>query len=137
MEMDRKQLMEMFNKQPRIGTLSTADSEGNVNVAVFGSPHMIDENTVAMGIGDNRSLKYLKENPKAVFIVMEPGKTLPEWKGVRVYLEMSELETMGPFFEQIVMAIKHAVGEGASKMIKAAVKFKITSVRPLVDMGGK
>ena len=84
--MDRQKLLEVFNKQPRIGTLSTANAKGEVNVAVFGSPQMIDENTVVMGIGENRSFSNLRENPKAVFIVLEPGKTLMDWKGARVYL---------------------------------------------------
>jgi hypothetical protein len=39
-------LMEYFNKSPRIGTLSTSSKDGKVNVACFGSPHMIDEKTV-------------------------------------------------------------------------------------------
>ena len=61
--MDRKEVMELFNKQTRIGTLSTANQNGDVNVAIFGSPRMIDENTVVMGIGKNRSLQCLQENP--------------------------------------------------------------------------
>ena len=47
--MNRQEVMEFFNKHPRIGTLSTANRNGDVNVAVFGSPQMIDENTVIMG----------------------------------------------------------------------------------------
>ena len=93
--MNRNDVMELFNKRPRIGTLSTANRKGEVNVAVFGSPQMIDENTVVMGIGENRTLANLQENPHAVFIVMEPGKTLMDWKGVRVYLEVLAVETGG------------------------------------------
>ena len=64
--MDRKELMEMFNKYPRIGALATANKEGDVNVAVFGSPRMIDENTVVMGIGNNRTYRNLQRNPKVL-----------------------------------------------------------------------
>ena len=35
--MDRKELMALFNKQPRIGVLATSNKLGNVNAAVFGS----------------------------------------------------------------------------------------------------
>ena len=77
--MNRQEVMELFNKKPRIGTLSTANKKGEVNVAVFGSPQMIDENTVIMGIGRNRTFRSLQENPKAVFIVVEPGKTVMDW----------------------------------------------------------
>ena len=93
--MDRKELMEMFNKQARIGALATTNKLGDVNAAVFGSPRMIDENTVVMGIGENRSFRNLQRNPKAVFIVMEPGETMMDWKGARVYLEAIDLETSG------------------------------------------
>ena len=59
--MNRQEVMEIFNKRPRIGTLSTVNKKGEVNVAVFGSPQMIDENTVVMGIGRNRSFRNLQE----------------------------------------------------------------------------
>ncbi|MEW6664629.1 MAG: pyridoxamine 5'-phosphate oxidase family protein [Thermodesulfobacteriota bacterium] len=131
--MNRQELMELFNKRPRIGTLSTADGKGEVNVAVFGSPQMIDENTVVMGIGRNRSYRNLRENPKAVFIVMEPGKTPMDWKGARVYLEAMALETGGGFFDQLKENIEKAVGKAAADMIRAAVRFRITEVRPILD----
>lgn len=133
--MDRTELMEVFNKRPRTGALSTANARGEVNVAVFGSPQMIDENTVVMGIGRNRTFRNLQENPKAVFIVVEPGKTIMDWKGVRVYLEAIAVETGGGFFEQIRDGIAAVAGKQAAAMIHAAVRFTITEVRPLVDMG--
>jgi hypothetical protein len=131
--MDRREVMELFNKRPRIGSLSTANRKGEVNVAVFGSPQMIDENTVIMGIGQNRSFGNLQENPKAVFIVVEPGETAMDWKGARVYLEAMEIETGGGFYEQIKENIAKSAGKGAADMIHAAVRFKITEVRPIVD----
>ena len=133
--MDAQNLMDLFNKRPRIGTLSTASAKGEANVAVFGSPQMIDENTVVMGIGANRSFQNLQENPRAVFIVMEPGETVADWKGARVYLEAIAIETGGGFYEQIRENIEKAAGKAAAAMIKAAVRFKITEVRPIVDMG--
>jgi len=51
-----EKLMEYFNKQPRLGTLSTAGKDGKVNVAYFGSPRMTDPKTVFMGLGNNRVL---------------------------------------------------------------------------------
>lgn len=132
--MDRQKLLEIFNKRPRIGTLSTANAQGDVNVAVFGSPQMIDENTVVMGMGENRSFRNLRENPKAVFIVLEPGETLMDWKGARVYLEALAIETGGGFYDMIRDNIAKAAGEQAARMIHAAIRFKITEVRPIVDI---
>lgn len=130
------QLMEYFNRQPRLGTLSTADKNGKVNSAYFGSPRMTDEKTIVMGSGYNRTYQNLLENPYAVFLVMEPGKTVPEWKGVRIYVRLTEHETSGKKLEQIRSAIAAKIGaDEAGKMIYAALTFEITDIRPLADFG--
>ncbi len=129
--MDREEVMDFFNKTPRIGSLSTADKNGNVNAAVFGSPQMINKNTVVMGIGKNRTFLNLTENPKAVFLVVEPGKSVMGWKGFRVYLEVETIDTEGEFLDQIKTGIARGVGEDAAKMIHAAVRFTVTDVRDL------
>ena len=131
--MNRQEAMEFFNKRPRIGTLSTANRNGDVNVAVFGSPQMIDENTVVMGIGRNRSFRNLQENPKAAFIVVEPGKTVMDWEGARVYLEVMDIESGGGFFEEVKEGIAKAAGKAAADMIHAAIRFRVTEVRPIVE----
>ncbi|MGD8228657.1 MAG: pyridoxamine 5'-phosphate oxidase family protein [Desulfobacteraceae bacterium] len=132
--MNRQEVMELFNRRPRIGTLSTANRKGEVNVAVFGSPQMIDENTVVMGIGKNRTFANLQENPNAVFIVMEPGKTVMDWKGARLYLEALDIETGGGFFDTIKAGLAKAAGKEAPDMIHAAIRFRITEVRPIVEL---
>ena len=128
-------LMEYFNKQPRLGTLSTANKEGKVDAACFGSPRMIDEKTVLMGLGKNRTFANLQENPYAVFMIMEPGQSLPEWKGVRVYLKMIECQTEGEKLDQLKAQVAKVGGENAAKMMHAAVIFTIEEIRPVVDLG--
>jgi hypothetical protein len=129
-------LVEYFNKQPRLGSLSTASKGGKVNAATFGSIRMIDEKTATMGLGNNRTLANLQENPHAVFLIMEPGPTSPEWKGVRVYLKMTECHTAGPKLEDKRAEIGLKIGEEmAKKMIQAAVFFEVQEVRPLRDTG--
>jgi hypothetical protein len=130
------QLMAFFNKQPRLGTLSTADKSGRVDSAFFGSPRMADEKTIIMGIGKNRTFDNLQENPLAVFLVMEPGTTLPEWKGLRIYVKMTDCALSGEKYEAVKAGIAAKVGKAAAdKMIHAAVTFEVQGVRPLVDMG--
>jgi hypothetical protein len=131
--MDRKELMALFNKQPRLGTLSTANKLGDVNVAVFGSPRMVDDHTIVMGIGNNRSFRNLERNPKAAFIVMEPGETPADWKGARIYLEAVDMETGGPFYEGIKQTISKQWGQATADRVHAAIRFKITEVRPIID----
>lgn len=130
-----KQLMEYFNKQPRLGILSTADKNGKVDSGYFGSPRMTDEKTVVMGLGKNRTFTNLQENPNACFLIMEPGSKLPEWKGVRVYLKMIDCQTSGEKLDTIKGRIAEAAGENAAKMIHAAITFEIEETRPLADFG--
>ena len=130
-----EKLMEYFNKQPRLGTLSTAGKDGRVNVAYFGSPLMTDPKTVFMGLGNNRTLANLKENPWAAYMIMEPGNTLPEWKGVRLYLKVTEIETEGNKLEQIRTIVAEKAGPNAAKGIQAAVTFEVIEIRPLADFG--
>ncbi len=128
-------LVDYFNKQPRIGILSTANREGKVDAAVFGSPMMIDEKTVVMGLGQNRTFTYLQENPNAVFMIVEQGEGLMDWKGLRVYLKMKDYATSGETLETYKKQVARATGEDAAAMIHATVTFEVTEVRPLIDMG--
>ena len=128
-------LMEYFNKSPRLGTLSTADKAGKIDSAVLGSPRMTDEKTVVVGLGKNRTLANLQQNPHAVYLVMEPGATLKDWKGVRVYLKAKNIATSGPVLNTYKTQMAKVAGEEAAKMMAAVVNFEVTEVRPLIDMG--
>jgi hypothetical protein len=130
-----KKLVDYFNKQPRLGCMSTSGKDGKVNVACFGSPYMVDEKTVIMGISKNRTFENLQENPNAVFMIMEPGKTPAEWKGIRVYLTMKRYETSGEKLETIRTQIAQRAGEAAAKRVHAAVTFEVGEVRPVIDFG--
>jgi hypothetical protein len=61
-----KEVFETVNKPGRVGVLGTANKQGQPNAAYFGSLTLTEESTVVLGMGDNRSLKNLKENPLAV-----------------------------------------------------------------------
>jgi hypothetical protein len=119
-------LIKYFNKQPRLGTLSTADKSGKVNSAYFGSPRMVDEKTIFMGLGNNRTFANLQENPSAVFMVMEPAESIMDWKGVRIYVQMTECQTSGEKLDNLKVTIAEKAGE---------VTFEIVEIRPLADFG--
>jgi hypothetical protein len=96
---------------------------------------MTDEKTVVMGLGQNRTLANLRQNPNAVFLIMEPGATLMDWKGIRVYLKAENIATSGPVLDTFRANMAKVAGEEAAKMIYATVSFAITEIRPLIDMG--
>lgn len=142
-------LMDYFNKAPRLGVLSTSSKDGKVDSAVFGSPQMIDEKTILIATAQNRTFANLMENPNAVYMIMEqcsdspkeedmnlePGISVMDWKGIRVYMKMKEYMTSGEMLDMIQKEAANLVGEEAAKMIYAAITFEISEVRPLVDYG--
>jgi hypothetical protein len=96
---------------------------------------MVDEKTVVMTLRENRTLANLQENPYAVFAIMEPGDTLPEWKGIRVYLKMISCQTTGEKLETMRANAVQRIGEATAKLIHAAVTLEIYDIRPIIDSG--
>jgi hypothetical protein len=131
--MDRKELMALFNSPNRMGTLSTSDGEGNLNAAVFNSLQMVDEDTVTMAIGDNRSLANMRKHSKAVFLFFEPDPDPFAWQGARVYLDIVGIDEEGDLFDSLVEFVRGAAGDQAAQGVKAAITFKISDVRALID----
>ncbi len=130
-----EKLMEYFNKQPRIGIFSTSNKEGKVDSAVYGSPQMLDEKTVVVALAMGRTFANLKENPNAMYMIIEPATGILDWKGIRVYLKMKGYITSGPKLEAYVSQVAKVIGEQAANMIKVLATFEITEIRPLVDFG--
>jgi hypothetical protein len=128
-------LREYFNKQPRLGVISTSSRDGKVDCAVYGSPQMIDEKTVIVALARGRTFANLEENPHAVFMIMEPAAGVLDWKGIRVYLKMLEYATSGPKLETYKSQMAKVVGEQAAEMIAVLATFEVTEVRPLIDFG--
>lgn len=132
--MDGK-LMEYFNRQPRLGVISTSGKDGRVDSAVYGSPQMIDEKTVMVAFAHGRTWANLLENPHAVYMIMEPGEGIMDWKGIRVYLRMLEHAESGPRLEGYKREAAKMVGEEAVEMIAVLATFEVEEVRPLIDFG--
>jgi hypothetical protein len=130
-----EKLVEYFNKQPRIGVISTSSKDGKVDSAVYGSPQMIDEKTVIVALAKGRTFANLQENPNATFMIMELGAGILDWRGIRVYLRMKEYATSGPQLDMYKSQTAKIVGEQAADMIKVLATFEVTEVRPLIDMG--
>ncbi len=135
-----KNLMKYFNRQPRLGVFSTSSKDGKADCAIYGSPRMIDENTVEVAMASGRTFANLQDNPNAVYTIIEPARKEPgpgamDWKGIRVYMKMNEYITSGPQLEDYKAKMAKAVGQQAADMVSVLAKFAITEVRPLVDMG--
>lgn len=130
-----KEIMELVNKPGRIGTLGTSNKQGQPNVAYFGSPRMSGDGTIVMGLGNNRTLKNLEENPLAVFFCVAESPVTFKTPGYRLYLKAREIQKKGPVLDGVREAIAKHAGPEAAKMIVAGVVFDVTEIRPLVAWG--
>ena len=81
---------EYFENTAGTGVLATADSEGNVDVAIYARPHIIDEKTVAFIMNERLSYQNVTSNPKAAYLFLED---CPGYKGKRLYLTKIKEET--------------------------------------------
>jgi hypothetical protein len=130
-----KEIIEIVNKAGRIGTLGTANKMGQPNVAYFGSPQLSEDGTIVMGLGSNRTLHNLEENPLAVFFCIAESPVTFTTPGYRLYLKVREIQKEGPIIDGVKNAIAEVAGAEAAKMIAAGVVFEVTEIRPLVAMG--
>ena len=119
-------LTEYFENTDGLGILSTADSEGNVDSAIYATPHVIDKETIAFIMRPRLSLHNVGQNPKAVYMYIEKG---PGYQGRRLYLEKSGQENNPEKVNQFRRSSHGGTGdEDQAKLLY----FKVTRVRPLV-----
>jgi hypothetical protein len=130
-----KNIIEMVNKQGRVGILCTVDADGKPNAAYFGSPRFRDDDTFSLGLMGGRTLENLKANPNAVFFCVEDSPVAFTTPGCRLYLKVREIATEGALLEQIKEEVAQHAGADAAKMISAAVAFDVNEIRNLVDIG--
>ena len=82
-------LKNYFENTKGVGVLSTADSQGNVDSALYARPHVMDDGTVALIMRDRLSHANLQSNPKAAYLFLEEG---PGYKGKRFFLTKASEE---------------------------------------------
>lgn len=72
-----------FEQTKGHGVLATADASGQVNVAIFARPHVMEDNSVAFIMPRRLTHNNLQSNPQAAYLFLEEG---PGYKGKRLYL---------------------------------------------------
>ncbi len=74
---------EYFKTVKGRGVLATANAAGNVDGAIYATPHIMDDGTVAFIMRDRLTHSNIQSNPHAAYIFMEDG---PGYKGKRLFL---------------------------------------------------
>ena len=97
--------------------------------------HLLDDDhQLAIALGDNRTLRNLRQHPVAVFLLARPGATLLEWQGVRLYLRLEELAEAGELFAAMQAETERQAGRLAARRLRAVARFRIEAARPLLDL---
>ncbi len=118
----------------RTNVFATADAQGKVNIAAFGSPMLVDGDKIRMLLGDNRTYANLCENPSAALFVNLHGKTGMAMEGCRLYLKVLSMADDGQEFDAVHGEIKNRIGDAAS-MLKHLIKLEVVEARPILDFG--
>lgn len=64
-------LHDYFETSNGYGVLATSSKDGQVNIAIYAKPHMVDENTLAFIMRNRRSYANLHSNPTAAYLYIE------------------------------------------------------------------
>jgi len=119
-------LSNYFENSKGTGILGTADSDGNVDLAIYARPHVMDENTVAFIMNERLSYENVTSNPKAAYLFLEDA---PGYKGKRLYLTKTKEETDKELVDSMRRKSEKHHEVDANKHL---VIFKVDRVRPLV-----
>ena len=124
-------LKEYFENTEGLGILSTADVEGNIDSAIYATPHVMDEETVAFIMRPRLSFENVQQNPKAAYLYIEKG---PGYQGRRLYLEKTSEEKNPEYINQLR---RSAHGDSGGEETATLVYFKVVRIRPLVGDGNQ
>ena len=76
-------LKQYFDTTKGLGVLSTADSSGRVNAAIYARPHLMEDGTLVFIMRDRLTHDNLRSNPHAAYLFRESD---PGYSGKRLYL---------------------------------------------------
>ncbi|MHC4741362.1 MAG: pyridoxamine 5'-phosphate oxidase family protein [Planctomycetota bacterium] len=121
-------LSEYFEETEGVGVLATADSDGNVDLAIYSRPHMLDDENLFFIMAQKTSYANVQSNPKAAYMFIEKGEG---YRGKRLYLHKTR-EEADPEKVESLRRRKRYDSEGEPSTGSRAVYFTIDKVRPLV-----
>ena len=121
-------LEEYFKNVKGMGILSTADSDGKVDSAVYARPHFMEDGTLAMIMRDRLTHHNLQSNPHATYLFKEEGSG---YTGKRLFMTKVREEQNTELLETLRRR-KSAYGNGEDRFL---VFFKLDKELPLVGDG--
>jgi len=120
-------LAEYFEDIKGLGVLATSDADGNVDIAVYSRPYIIDENTIAFSMLEKLSYSNIQSNPKAAYMFAEDG---PGYKGKRLHLTKTGEEKDEERIKQIRQ--QHSKAKDYDDKVRHLIYFTVNKIRPLI-----
>ncbi|MGO9380063.1 MAG: pyridoxamine 5'-phosphate oxidase family protein [Dissulfurispiraceae bacterium] len=121
-------LSELFKSEGR-GVIATSNRQGEVNVAIYAAPHVVDDETLAWGMTEGRTYNNVMDNPNAAYLYMYAGSG---YAGVRLSLKLKGIENSGEMLDTIKRRTREIVGPEAAAAVKHSAYFAVAEVRPLI-----
>ena len=120
-------LSEYFKDAKGTGVLATSDADGNVDIAIYSRPYIINEKKIAFSMLERLSYSNVQSNPKAAYMFIEQGQG---YKGTRLYLTKTGEEKDPERITEIKK--QHSRTFNPEETYKHLVYFTIDKSRPLV-----
>jgi hypothetical protein len=120
-------LAEYFEDIKGLGVLATSDADGNVDIAVYSRPYIIDEKTIAFSMLEKLSYSNIQSNPKAAYMFVEEGGG---YNGKRLHLTMTGEEKDEERIKQIKQ--QHSKAKDYDDKVRHLIYFTVDKIRPLV-----
>lgn len=124
-------IREFFGTKSGVGVLSTADSAGKVDSAIYSKPHVMDDGSIAFIMRERLTHKNLQENSNATYLFME---NVSGFNGVRLFLKKIREDNDEELISR--MTRRHLGAEEDKKQgPKHLVYFEIENLLPLIGSG--
>ena len=120
-------LAEYFENTKGLGVLATSDADGNVDIAVYSRPYIIDENTIAFSMLEKQSYSNIQSNPKAAYMFVEQSEG---YTGKRLHLTRTGEEKDPERIKQIRQ--QHSKSKDYGEKVRHLIYFTVDKIRPLV-----
>ena len=123
-------IREYFDNLKGFGVLSTADGQGHVDTAVYATPHIMDNETIAFIMADRLTHHNLQSNPHAAYLFREEGTG---YKGKRLFLTKIREEQDSE--RLYALRSKRYPSEKEVGKARFLVFFKVDKILPLIGVG--
>jgi hypothetical protein len=124
------ELKSYFANAVGLGILSTSDTHGKVDAAVYSRPHVMEDGTVAFIMRDRLTHHNLRSNPHAAYLFKEDG---PGYNGKRLFLtKLSEEKESQRLYE---LRRRSYPENQERREVKYLVFFRVDKDLPLIGPG--